>query len=83
MITLLIWFTSSIGKTVMKWTSFAAVAIAVYWKIYADGQAAERAKQVAKQMDAVRERERIRDGVSQMPDADVRRELRDWVRDDR
>lgn len=78
----LAWITSSIGKTVMKWASFAAVAVAVYWKIYADGQAAERAKQVAKQMDAVRERERIRDGISQMPDADVRSELSRWVRHD-
>lgn len=82
MITLLSWLTSSIGKTLMKWASFATVAVAVYWKIYADGQAAERAKQVAKQMDALRERERIQDGISQMPDADVRRELRDWVRFD-
>lgn len=78
----LTWLTSSIGKTVMKWASFAAVAVAVYWKIYADGQASERAKQVAKQMDAVRERERIQDAVQTMPDTDVRRELSRWVRHD-
>lgn len=76
------WLTSSIGKTVAKWASFVGIAVAVYWKIYADGQASERAKQVAERMDAVRERERIQDAVSKLPDADVRNELRDWMRHD-
>ncbi|MEE9983289.1 hypothetical protein [Agrobacterium pusense] len=76
------WLSSSIGKTVAKWTSFVAVAVAVYWKIYADGQASERARQVAERMDAVRERERIQDEVSKLPDADVRNELSRWVRND-
>ncbi|MBX5111943.1 hypothetical protein HJB51_28860 [Rhizobium lentis] len=78
----LTWFTSSIGKTVTKWTSLVAVAAAVYWKIYANGQAAERAKQVAERMDAVRERERIQDAVSKLPNADVRGELSRWVRNE-
>lgn len=78
---MLTWLTSSIGKMVAKWTAFAAIAVGVYWKIYADGQAAERAKQVAQRMDAVRERERIQDEVSKLPDAGVRDELRQWVRD--
>lgn len=78
---MLTWLTTSIGKLVAKWTAFVAIAVAVYWKIYADGQAAERAKQVAEKMDAVRERERIQDAVSKLPDADVRDELRGWVRD--
>lgn len=78
---MLTWLTSSIGKLVAKWASFIGIAFAVYWKIYADGQAAERAKQVAEKMDAVREREKINDAVSKLPDADVRSELSRWVRD--
>jgi hypothetical protein len=78
MLTLL---TSSIGKLVAKWAAFIGIAAAVYWKIYADGQAAERAKQVADRMDAVRQREKINDQVSKLPDTDVRDELRQWVRD--
>lgn len=58
---MLTWITSSIGKVVAKWAAFVGIAVAVYWKIYADGQAAERAKQVAERMDAVREREKIND----------------------
>ncbi len=76
------WLASSIGKTLSKWASFVAVAVAVYWKIYADGQAAERAKQVAERMDAAREREKINDAVSKVADDDVRRELSRWVRHD-
>lgn len=76
------WLTSSIGKTVAKWASFIGIAVAVYWKIYADGQAAERAKQVAEKMDAVRERERIQDDVQKLPADAVRDELRGWVRVD-
>ncbi|MDX0494109.1 hypothetical protein GOC53_28215 [Sinorhizobium medicae] len=79
---MLTWLTSSNGKLVAKWAAFAAVAVAVYWKIYADGQAAERAKQVAEKLDAVRERERIQDEVSKLPDADVRGEPSRWVRHD-
>lgn len=56
---MLIWLTSSIGKTVAKWASFIGIAVAVYWKIYADDQASERARQVAERMDAVRAREKI------------------------
>lgn len=80
--TIITWFTSSIGKAVAKWASFVTVAVAVYWKIYADGQAAERAKQVAERIAAVRERERIQDEVSKLPDDRVRDELRQWVRND-
>jgi hypothetical protein len=79
---MLAWITSSVGKLVAKWTAFVAIAAAVYWKVYTDGQAAERAKQVAEKMDAVREREKINDAVSKLPDADVRDELRKWVRHD-
>lgn len=79
---MLTWLSSSIGQIVAKWTAFVAIAVAVYWKVYADGQAAERAKQVAERMDAVRERERIHDDVSKLPGADVRDELRKWVRHD-
>lgn len=79
---MLTWITSSIGKTVAKWASFIGIAVAVYWKIYADGLAAERAKQVAERMDAVREREKINDAVSKMPDDRVRDELSRWVRVD-
>lgn len=77
---MLTWITSSIGKVVAKWSAFLAIAVAIYWKIYTDGQAAERAKQVAEKMDAVREREKINDAVSKLPDADVRDELYRWVR---
>lgn len=76
------WLTSSIGKTAAKWASFVAIAAAFYWKIYANGQAAERAKRFAEKMDAVREREKINDGVSKMPDDRVFDELRQWVRHD-
>ncbi|MFK3962168.1 hypothetical protein ACI2KT_01140 [Ensifer adhaerens] len=79
---MLTWLTSSIGKLVAKWTAFVAIAVAVYWKIYTDGQAAERAKQVAEKMDAAREREKINDAVSKMPADRVRDELRQWVRND-
>ncbi|WP_165506426.1 hypothetical protein [Rhizobium leguminosarum] len=58
------------------------IAAGVFWKIYADGQAAERAKTVAEKMDAIRDRERIQDAVSKLPDAAVRDELRRWVRHD-
>lgn len=51
------WLTSAVGKTVAKWASFIAAAVAVYWRVYASGQAAERAKQVTERMDAVRQRE--------------------------
>ena len=78
---MLTWLTSSIGKLVSKWAAFIGVALAVYWKIYADGQAAERAKQVADSLDAVREREKINDEVSQLPGDRVRDELSRWVRD--
>lgn len=80
--TIITWFTSSIGKAVAKWGSFVVVAVAVYWKIYADGQAAERAKQVAEKMASIREREKINDAVSKLPDDRVRDELRQWVRND-
>jgi hypothetical protein len=76
------WLTSSIGKTVAKWSAFVAIAAAAYWKIYADGQAAERAKQVAATMDAARDREKLHDKISKLPDADVRDELSRWVRND-
>lgn len=79
---MLTWLTSSIGKIVAKWTAFVAIGAAIYWKIYADGQAAERARQVAEKMDAVRERERIQDAVSKMPADAVRGELSRWVRRD-
>ncbi len=79
---MLTWITSSIGKLAAKWAAFVAIAAAVYWKVYADGQAAERAKQVAEKMSAVREREKINEAVSKLPDADVRDELRQWVRND-
>lgn len=76
------WLTSSIGKLMAKWAAYAAIGVAIYWKIYADGRASERAKQVAEKMDAVRERERIQDAVAKMPDDRVRDELRGWVRND-
>lgn len=79
---MLTWLTSTIGKLVTKWTAFVAVGIAVYWKIYADGRATEQAKQVADRLDAVRERERIQDEVSKLPDDRVRDELSRWVRND-
>lgn len=79
---MLTWLTSSIGKLIAKWTAFVAIGAAIYWKIYADGQAAERSKQIAEKMDAVRERERIRDAVAQMPGDSVRGELYRWVRHD-
>jgi len=79
---MLTWLTSSIGKLVAKWAAFIGIAVAVYWKICAAGQAAERAKQVADHLDAVREREKINDQVSQLPDDRVRDELREWVRHD-
>ncbi|MFT4163424.1 hypothetical protein [Shinella sp.] len=79
---MLTWLTSSIGKLVAKWTAFVAIAVAVYWKIYTYGQAAERAKQVAEKMDAIRERERIQDEVSKLPEDRVRDELSGWVRND-
>ncbi len=76
------WLSSSIGKAVAKWASFVAIAVAISWRIYAAGGAAERAKQVADRLDAVRDRERIQDEVSKLPDADVRDELSRWVRND-
>lgn len=79
---MLTWLTSSIGKLLAKWTAFIGIAVAVYWKIYADGQASERARQVAEKMDAVKERERIQDAVAKMPADAVRGELSRWVRDD-
>lgn len=79
---MLTWLASALGKTVAKWTAFVAISAAVYWKIYAAGGAAERAKQVAERMDAIREREKINDAVSKLPDADVRDELARWVRCD-
>ncbi|MEY9831108.1 hypothetical protein ABIA25_002923 [Sinorhizobium fredii] len=79
---MLAWLASALGKAVAKWATFAAIAVAVYWRIYASGQAAERARQVAEKVDAVRERERIQDAVSKMPDDRVRNELRQWVRND-
>lgn len=78
---MLTWLTSSIGKLVAKWAAFMAIGVAIYWKIYADGRASERARQVAEKMDAARERERIQDDVSKMPADRVRDELRGWVRD--
>jgi hypothetical protein len=53
---MLIWLTSSIGKLIAKWTAFAAIAVAVCWKIYVDGCASERAKPVAKKTYAARNR---------------------------
>jgi uncharacterized membrane protein YvbJ len=82
MLTVLTWFTTSIGKTVAKWASIVAVAVAVYWKIYADGQAAARAAQLAKDAVAAKDREKIDDHVRKMDDTAVRDELARWVRHD-
>ncbi|MGE7368394.1 hypothetical protein ACQKKX_04895 [Neorhizobium sp. NPDC001467] len=79
---MLIWLSSSIGKIMVKWTAFVATGVAIYWKIYAAGKAAERPKQAAEKMDAVRERQRFQDAVSKMPTDRVRDELLGWVRDD-
>ncbi|MGN8152756.1 hypothetical protein ACTJK5_10825 [Agrobacterium sp. 22094] len=79
---MLTWLSSSIGKLVAKWAAFAAVAIAVYWNIYADGRADQGAKQVAEQMHAPGEREKINDQVSKLPADRVRDELYRWVRND-
>jgi len=76
------WFTSSIGKTVAKWASFVAVAAAVYWKIYADGQAVERARRVALDINARKDRETIDDKVRKLDSNAVDAELSRWVRND-
>jgi hypothetical protein len=76
------WLTSGIGKTVAKWVSFVGVAAAVYWKIYADGQAAERARQVALDINARKDRETIDDKVRKMDGTTVDAELSRWVRND-
>lgn len=55
----LTWFSTTIGKTVAKWMWFAAVAAAVYWKIHADGAAAERSKRIADDIAAQKDRETI------------------------
>ncbi|WP_428427333.1 hypothetical protein [Pararhizobium sp.] len=79
---MLTWLTSTIGQTVAKWTSIVAIAVAVYWKIYADGQAAEKATQLARDAAAAKDREKIDDHVSKMDDVAVRDELARWVRHD-
>jgi hypothetical protein len=71
----LTWLTTSIGETVAKWASIVAVAVAVYWKIYADGQAAERARQLARDASAAKDRDNIDEHVRKMDGTAVRDEL--------
>ncbi len=78
----LAWVTSSIGKLVTKWGAIAATVGLAYWRIRESGRAAERADRAKETLQAAAQREKTRDEISKLPDADVRRELSRWVRND-
>lgn len=77
------WLTStSIGKTLLKWTGIAAIVAAGYLRIYASGKAAAEADRVADELNALKEKERIHDRVQKMGSSELDRELARWVRHD-
>lgn len=75
------WFlTTTVVRTLLKWTGIAALLAAGYWRIYASSKASASAERVADELNAMKERDRIDDKVRKMGDDDVRRELSRWVR---
>ncbi|WP_313194892.1 hypothetical protein [Shinella zoogloeoides] len=76
------WFlTTTIGKTLLKWSAVAALVAAAYWRVYASGKAAAEAERVADDLNALRDKERLNDNIRKMDDAALDRELSRWVRD--
>ncbi|TBY57967.1 hypothetical protein E0H39_29565 [Rhizobium leguminosarum bv. viciae] len=78
----LAWFSSTIGKTVAKWSVIVATAAAIYWRIYESGRSAEKASEAQRDAETIQKRKTIDEAVDRMPDADVRDQLARWVRHD-
>lgn len=76
------WLSTTVGKTVAKWGVLMASAAAIYWRIYESGRSAEKAAEAQRDAAAIRKRKSIDEKVDRMPDADVRDQLRKWVRHD-
>lgn len=79
---ILTWFSTTVGKTVAKWGVVVATAAAIYWRIYESGRSAEKAAEAHRDAAAAERRKSIDEKVDRMPDADVRDQLRKWVRHD-
>ncbi|TBA24710.1 hypothetical protein [Rhizobium ruizarguesonis] len=78
----LAWLSSSVGKTVAKWSVAVATVAAIYWRIYESGRSAEKAAEAQRDAETITKRKTIDEAVDRMPDADVRDLLRRWVRHD-
>ncbi|MGO7445113.1 hypothetical protein ACC668_10445 [Rhizobium ruizarguesonis] len=76
------WLSPTVGKTVAKWSVVVATAAAIYWRIYESGKSAEKAAEAQRDAAATEKRKSIDEKVARMPDADVRDQLRRWVRND-
>ncbi|MBY5318198.1 hypothetical protein [Rhizobium leguminosarum] len=78
----LAWLSSTVGKTVAKWSVVIATGAAIYWRIYESGRLAEKAAEAQPDAETITKRKSIDETVDRMPDAAVRDELRKWVRHD-
>lgn len=75
------WFlTTTVGKTLLKWSAVATLVAAAYWRVYASGKAAAEAERVADDLNALKDKERLNDNIRKMDDAALDRELSRWVR---
>jgi hypothetical protein len=79
-------FLLGIPSRLKLWLAAIIAAIAAVGAVYAKGRADAKARAKAdeqarkiKTMETARE---VQDDIAQMPDADVRRDLRKWVRRD-
>ncbi|MEF3134633.1 hypothetical protein OS035_24560 [Rhizobium sp. 268] len=79
---ILAWLSSRFGRTVATWAAAVATAMAIYWRIYESGRSAERAAEAQRDAETITKRTTIDEAVDRMPNADVRNQLRKWVRND-
>ena len=73
---------SPLGRWIVGGLALLVVAGGLYFKIYSDGAASERAKQARETLENLRDRNRTDETVNKLPAPDLDRELGRWVPND-
>lgn len=72
---------SQIGRQVLIWGTIALTVMTVVWRIYAAGQAKERARQLEASLRNLRTRVKVDDEITKLPADERRKKLESWASD--
>jgi len=70
---------SQIGRKVAIYGAIALGIMAAIWRVFAAGQAKERAKQTESSLKNLRTRIKTDDEISSLPSAERRKRISEWV----